>query len=172
MAAHPFHIHLAQFQILSRQQMKNPADYIAQWESSFGDFTEVPLPTSCTNGPGHFCPDYGPPLRYTKLNDDGAVGGNPAFGPQFKDCTDDQPCPLTPPQPGEFGWKDTADVAGGEVLRILVRWTPSDVPLAPYRSYAGRNFYDFDPTEGYYVWHCHVLNHEDNEMMRPYKVTK
>jgi FtsP/CotA-like multicopper oxidase with cupredoxin domain len=21
-----------------------------------------------------------------------------------------------------------------------------------------------------YVWHCHVLEHEDNEMMRPYKV--
>jgi spore coat protein A, manganese oxidase len=21
-----------------------------------------------------------------------------------------------------------------------------------------------------YVWHCHVLEHEDNEMMRPYNV--
>jgi spore coat protein A, manganese oxidase len=21
-----------------------------------------------------------------------------------------------------------------------------------------------------YVWHCHILEHEDNEMMRPYKV--
>ncbi|MGA7319085.1 MAG: multicopper oxidase domain-containing protein [Candidatus Sulfotelmatobacter sp.] len=21
-----------------------------------------------------------------------------------------------------------------------------------------------------YVWHCHVLEHEDNEMMRPYKI--
>ena len=21
-----------------------------------------------------------------------------------------------------------------------------------------------------YVWHCHILDHEDNEMMRPYKV--
>jgi spore coat protein A, manganese oxidase len=172
MAAHPFHIHLAQFQILSRQRMKNAPDYITQWEGSFGNFTEVPLPSSCADGPGHFCPDYGPPLRYTKLNDDGAVGGNPAFGSQFKDCTDDAPCPSSPPESGELGWKDTADVHGGEVLRILVRWTPSDVALTPGRSYAGKNFYDFDPTQGYYVWHCHVLNHEDNEMMRPYKVTK
>jgi spore coat protein A len=23
---------------------------------------------------------------------------------------------------------------------------------------------------GRYVWHCHVLEHEDNEMMRPYEV--
>jgi FtsP/CotA-like multicopper oxidase with cupredoxin domain len=21
-----------------------------------------------------------------------------------------------------------------------------------------------------YVWHCHILEHEDNEMMRPYKI--
>jgi spore coat protein A, manganese oxidase len=172
MAAHPFHIHLAQFQVLSRQQMKNAPDYITQWEGSFGNFMEVPLPSSCTNGPRHFCPDYGPPLRYTKLNDDGAVGGNPAFGSQFKDCSDTEPCPSTPPEPGELGWKDTADVHGGEVLRILVRWTPSDVAVSPGRSYVGKNFYEFDPTQGYYVWHCHVLNHEDNEMMRPYKVSK
>lgn len=29
------------------------------------------------------------------------------------------------------------------------------------------------PFEGYpgkYVWHCHILEHEDNEMMRPYEV--
>jgi spore coat protein A len=24
---------------------------------------------------------------------------------------------------------------------------------------------------GRYVWHCHMLEHEDNEMMRPYEVT-
>jgi len=29
------------------------------------------------------------------------------------------------------------------------------------------------PFEGFigrYVWHCHILEHEDNEMMRPYEV--
>jgi FtsP/CotA-like multicopper oxidase with cupredoxin domain len=71
-----------------------------------------------------------------------------------------------------LGWKDTAGVTGGEVLRILVRWTPSDVPLNPGRSDAGTNYYQFDPTLGYDVWHCHIINHEDNEMMRPYRVAK
>jgi len=32
----------------------------------------------------------------------------------------------------------------------------------------GQNQYAFDPTQGpRYVWHCHILDHEDNEMMRP-----
>jgi FtsP/CotA-like multicopper oxidase with cupredoxin domain len=28
---------------------------------------------------------------------------------------------------------------------------------------------DFD-VAGQYVWHCHILEHEDNEMMRPYRI--
>jgi FtsP/CotA-like multicopper oxidase with cupredoxin domain len=24
--------------------------------------------------------------------------------------------------------------------------------------------------EGLFVWHCHLVDHEDNEMMRPYLV--
>jgi FtsP/CotA-like multicopper oxidase with cupredoxin domain len=39
---------------------------------------------------------------------------------------------------------------------------------------AGVNLYPFDPTtliNGVgYVWHCHILDHEDNEMMRTYTV--
>ncbi len=139
MAAHPFHIHLTQFQILNRQQMRNVGDYIAEWEGSFGQFGNVLLSSQCSTGA--FCPDYGPPLPYSTLNEDGAVGGNPAFGSQFRNCTDEEPCPVTAPLPGEQGWKDTADVSGGEVLRILVRWTPSDVPLIASHSYAGENFY-------------------------------
>lgn len=55
----------------------------------------------------------------------------------------------------------------GQVTRIIVRWTPQDV--AAGGSPAGTNMYPFDPTKGPgYVWHCHILDHEDNEMMRPY----
>jgi FtsP/CotA-like multicopper oxidase with cupredoxin domain len=33
-------------------------------------------------------------------------------------------------------------------------------------------FYPFEPNGGHgYVWHCHIIDHEDNEMMRPYAVT-
>jgi FtsP/CotA-like multicopper oxidase with cupredoxin domain len=61
----------------------------------------------------------------------------------------------------------------GQVLRLVIRWTPSSVKVIRNKSYAGRNFYSFDPTKGPgYVWHCHIIDHEDNEMMRPYKVAK
>jgi spore coat protein A, manganese oxidase len=56
-----------------------------------------------------------------------------------------------PAAANEAGWKDTAVVNPGEVLTILV----------PFESYAGR-----------YVFHCHMLEHEDNDMMRPYEVVQ
>ena len=58
--------------------------------------------------------------------------------------------PATPPDPNEMGWKDTARVNAQTVTRIIV----------PFRGYPGR-----------YVWHCHNLEHEDNEMMRPYLIS-
>lgn len=54
-----------------------------------------------------------------------------------------------PPAPNESGWKDTAIVNPREVLTIVVR----------FAGYTGR-----------YVFHCHMLEHEDNDMMRPYEV--
>jgi spore coat protein A len=52
-----------------------------------------------------------------------------------------------------------------------VRWAPTSTP----KQWAspGRNLYPFDPTKSPgYVWHCHIVDHEDNEMMRPYNVAK
>ena len=57
--------------------------------------------------------------------------------------------PVTPPSPNEAGWKDTVRADAGMVTRIIVR---------------------FEGFTGRYVWHCHILEHEDNEMMRPYEV--
>ena len=57
--------------------------------------------------------------------------------------------PARPPEPDEAGWKDTVRCESGEVTRIIVK----------FEGYTGR-----------YVWHCHILEHEDNEMMRPYEV--
>ena len=54
-----------------------------------------------------------------------------------------------PPEPNELGWKDTAQMMPGEVTRVIAR---------------------FDRA-GEYVWHCHILSHEDHEMMRRYEVT-
>jgi spore coat protein A, manganese oxidase len=169
---HPFHIHLTQFQVLKREKLdtKLETPYLAAWKSKFGTVDPKLLLPGCSVGA--YCADFGPPLPYLELNGDGALGGNPAFGPYLlNDCkTVPEDCP-TPPAPGELGWKDTVTVASGEVVTLLVRWTPSDVAQIPYRSYTGKNLYRFDPTQGTYVWHCHIIDHEDNEMMRPYRVT-
>ena len=57
--------------------------------------------------------------------------------------------PVQKPGAGEWGWKDTIRVDPLSVTRIIVK----------FEGFAGR-----------YVWHCHLLEHEDNEMMRPYDV--
>jgi spore coat protein A len=57
--------------------------------------------------------------------------------------------PAVAPAANELGWKDTVRADPGMVTRII----------AKFEGYTGR-----------YVWHCHLLEHEDNEMMRPYDV--
>jgi len=71
--------------------------------------------------------------------------------------------PVSPqnPQPNEECWKDTITVNSGEAVTIRVRFTPQDGFSFPFDATAGPG----------YVWHCHLLEHEDNEMMRPYKIT-
>jgi spore coat protein A len=60
----------------------------------------------------------------------------------------DNPENIEPPEDWETGWKDTVIAYPNEVTYIIARF---DLP-------------------GLYVWHCHILEHEDNEMMRPYYV--
>lgn len=59
--------------------------------------------------------------------------------------------PVRLPDLNERGWKDTVRANPGEVTRIISR---------------------FGPYTGLYVWHCHILEHEDHEMMRPYQVLR
>lgn len=158
--AHPMHTHLVQFQILNRQDFNadDAAGYPAVWAAAF--------PVSCgtTPDPTNPCPGYGPPKPYKTPNADGALGGNPAISPYLLGSP-------TPPDPWESGWKDTAKVMPGQVLRIVARWAPTGTAVSLAKP--GRNFFPFDPTVGPgYVWHCHIVDHEDNDMMRPYKVVK
>lgn len=172
MDAHPMHTHLAQFQILNRQPYDLdgtmgsgiPGGYLGAWNAAFGtDPTMAALFPGCTTG--QFCPGYGPPLPYQVPNADGALGGNPAISPYLVGAA-------TPPAPEESGWKDTAKAQPGQVLRFLIRFTPTSVPVTSNPT-AGQNLYPFDPTDGPgYVWHCHIVDHEDQDMMRPYKVSK
>jgi len=73
------------------------------------------------------------------------------------------------PSPWEAGWKDTIQVNPGEIVTIRIRFAPQDAKVQLAKP--GKNLFPFNPTVGPgYVWHCHILDHEDNEMMRPFKL--
>ncbi len=76
--------------------------------------------------------------------------------------------PIEPPI-NEQGWKDTVLMQPNQVTRLTLRFAPQDANPNLAKPYI--NLFPFDPSYGPgYVWHCHILDHEDNEMMRPYKV--
>jgi FtsP/CotA-like multicopper oxidase with cupredoxin domain len=151
--AHPIHLHLVQFQLLSRQPF-DARRYMAAYDLAFPG--------------GIYRPAFGPPLPYTPViggvsdptlcSEPGAVcGGNP--DPGALGLLLGVPAP---PLPQEQGWKDTVIMYPGEVTRIAVRWAPQDATATV------ANYFPFDPNGGHgYVWHCHIIDHEDNEMMRP-----
>ena len=124
---HPIHLHLVQFQVVSRQPF-DVARYFADW-LSLNNATEYSLPLN------H------PTINVPSL--EGYLTG-----------------PTVGPDANEVGWKDTVQMNPGEITTIRVRFMAQD----------GTGF-KFDPTIGPgYVWHCHIVDHEDNEMMRPFKV--
>ncbi len=61
----------------------------------------------------------------------------------------------TPPPPEEAGWKDTVQVGPNEIVRVIARFTN---PLDP----TGTTYV------GEFSYHCHILEHEDHEMMRQF----
>jgi FtsP/CotA-like multicopper oxidase with cupredoxin domain len=130
---HPIHLHLVQFQLISRQ-MFNVKGYLTEWYALNAGLSEN------TMMPGT------PP--YSSEPQDVASLGKYLRGPA-------RPAAMT-----EQGWKDTIQMNPGEVTIIRVKFAPIDDADGQY---------SFDPTSGPgYVWHCHIIDHEDNEMMRPY----
>ena len=55
---------------------------------------------------------------------------------------------ITLPEPWETGFKDTVIAYPGQVTRLRAQFN----------------------NPGQFVWHCHIVEHEDNEMMRPYRI--
>ncbi|HWP41448.1 MAG TPA: multicopper oxidase domain-containing protein, partial [Tepidisphaeraceae bacterium] len=94
--AHPIHLHLVRFQVLSRQKFSFSLD-----------------PISGGVVPGSI-----------------RLAGRPR-APYINE-----------------GWQDTVQMMPGEVTRIIAKF---DKP-------------------GAYVWHCHILAHEEHDMMRPFEV--
>ena len=130
---HAIHLHLIQFQVISRQNvdgLRYATDWIALQRTALGNANATPP------WPTNFIPK------------------ELAVEPYLQGS-------LTPTPQNEQGWKDTVQTFPYTVTVIRVRFASQDgSPFA------------IDPTKGPgYVWHCHMLDHEDNEMMRPYKVT-
>jgi FtsP/CotA-like multicopper oxidase with cupredoxin domain len=121
---HNIHLHLVQFQLVSRQSY-NVTSYWDDWITLNGE----------------------PPLNRTTINVD-----------SLEPYLIGQP---TLPDLSEQSWKDTIIVFSQQITVIRIRFAQQD----------GKDF-PFDATTGPgYVWHCHILEHEDNEMMRPYIIT-
>jgi FtsP/CotA-like multicopper oxidase with cupredoxin domain len=123
---HNMHLHLIQFQLVSRQKF-NLTAYWNDWLALNGGM---------------------PPFNHTTVN-----------VPSLEPYLIDEPIP---PQPEEQGWKDTMIVFSRQITTIRVRFAQQDGSDFPFDATAGPG----------YVWHCHILEHEDNEMMRPYVITR
>ena len=187
---HPIHLHLAQFQVLDRKMLVDPLnpenpDQAACYRRAY--FASFPS--------GKFEPFNGPPSKYNEPNADGEIGGNPSIPAECMGETSSPPAPWedgwkdtvrVPPNtitriavrwaptdmPSMTG-KGVRNCPKGDVLLDH----PKALPCVPR---AGSNLFAFDPSAGLnvkddgfgypggpgYVWHCHILDHEDNEMMR------
>jgi spore coat protein A len=67
------------------------------------------------------------------------------------------------PDLNELGWKETVRMNPGEVTRVIMKF---DLPVVPFAVPASNR------TGGNeYVYHCHILEHEEHDMMRPLVVT-
>jgi FtsP/CotA-like multicopper oxidase with cupredoxin domain len=160
--SHSIHIHLIQFQVLNRQNADVDSYRAGPYASAFPGGTFFGVEPDGTAGlvtypPGVEIPGYGPPNDYLTVNADGAIGGNPAFSPFLQGS-------IIPPEIYEQGWKDVFHAENDHVNRVVVRFSPQDIAVGGVQ--AGQNMFTIDPTIGPgYVWHCHMLEHEDNELM-------
>ena len=135
--SHPIHLHLVQFQVISRQPFDIDT-YYTDWLALNGGTLPFTVPTE----------------------------NLPSLAPYILG-------PEEAPPPTEEGWKDTIMMNPGEITRIRIRFAPTDAPISGAGAPTpGKNPYPFDPTLAPgYVWHCHIIDHEDNEMMRPMEIT-
>lgn len=142
---HPIHVHLVEFLLEDRQAI-DVDRFKAYWESLNGSTLPLEHPVVRANVE------------------------TPVFDPITGTTHDFLVGPEEPPSPRESGWKDTFIAERGKITRVLIRFAPQytdQKDLVP-----GFNPFPFDSSQGPgYVWHCHILDHEDNDMMRPMEMT-
>jgi spore coat protein A, manganese oxidase len=74
--------------------------------------------------------------------------------------------PAIPPNANEIGWKETVRMNPGEVTTVIAQFNLPNLPTEAMRKAVSPR------TGGHeYVWHCHILEHEEHDMMRPLVVS-
>jgi spore coat protein A len=78
--------------------------------------------------------------------------------------------PARPADPNELSWKETIRMNPGECVTLITQFNlppdpvvngkPVTVPFSPRFLVMGVKGYE-------YVWHCHILEHEEHDMMQP-----
>jgi FtsP/CotA-like multicopper oxidase with cupredoxin domain len=177
---HPIHLHLAQFQVLDRMRFDRGC-YLSLYRDEF---------------PGGVLKEgNGPPNPYNQRNNDGEIGGNPAVpeecitGPAMPPAPWERGWKDTVRVPPDMIARIAVRWAPTDLPSMTgdgVRYCPKGDVLLKHRDALpcvprpGSNLFAFDPSAGLdvkddgfgypggpgYVWHCHILDHEDNEMMR------
>jgi FtsP/CotA-like multicopper oxidase with cupredoxin domain len=141
--AHPIHLHSTQFRVINRQNV-DTVGYLALVNPSLPNCAGVVTVcggTGVTNNGGNpFPPDPTPFLKNT---------------PQ-------------PPDANEANaWKDTVTAYPGQVVRILVPFGGTTALGAGQSAFTGDASNTFT---GDFVWHCHILEHEENDMMQGFTI--
>lgn len=150
--AHPIHLHLTQFRLLNRQPIAvDPAT---------GETTYLTDGLNCggANASATNCA--------ASLPSPGAAGTGPWPAPSVTPYLDGG---AWEPAANEAGWKDTIVSLPGTVTRIIVPFggAAAGIP-APF--VGDSKTAKVQRFTGTYVFHCHILEHEDNDMMSPLKV--
>jgi spore coat protein A len=123
--SHPIHLHLTQFQVVTKRDIY------------FQDDDEDGIPD-----------DHGDGISYMSVTDFQDQDNNGIPDQVNYSVADIWIGAEVTLRPEETGWQDTAWVDPNQMMSIVATFDKS----------------------GDYVWHCHILSHEDNEMMRPYTV--
>ncbi len=147
--AHPIHLHMTQFRLLNRQNLaidpkSGETRYLVDRLNCGGRDAD---PTNCAQGlPFPTATNQGP---WPAPSADAYLKGGVIL-----------------PTASEAGWKDTIIAMPGTVTRIIVPFGGSAAGIpAPYVGDAKNA--PVQRFTGNYVFHCHILEHEDNDMMSP-----
>jgi spore coat protein A, manganese oxidase len=75
--------------------------------------------------------------------------------------------PARPPDPTETGWKEVVRMNPGEVTTVVMKFDMTGTAIK--KAGGGTIAVPSSPrtTGAEYVWHCHILEHEEHDMMRP-----